>query len=220
LLRESRSIVTHLPGTTRDTIEEVVNIKGVPVVLVDTAGITLTDHPVEKEGIRRSHFSIQKSDLVIFVLDYGRKINKNDLELIRSIKDKQNMIIVINKKDLKKNIDIPEVKKCLPKRPLLYVSAANQRGIDKLEDTMRDVVFEGKSPSADFTGVSNDRHLSLLRSALNDLNEAINAFGRKIPQDCIAVYVRSSIEAFGEITGQNITEEALDKIFSEFCIGK
>jgi len=221
LLKESRAIVTHLPGTTRDTIEEIVNIKGIPVVLTDTAGIMNTTHTIEKEGIKRSHLSIETSDLVLLVLDYARKLNKNDIDIMRNIKDKgKEVIIVINKIDLKKQIDINAVKKFFPKGPVAHTSAINLSGIDELEKLIKNVIFKGKVQTADFASASNDRQLNLLRRSVEDIKEAIETFKRKAPIDCSSIYVRSSIEALGEVTGHTITEEALEKIFSEFCIGK
>jgi len=219
LLRESRAIVTHIPGTTRDTIEEVINIKGIPVLLVDTAGIAHSRHPVTKEGVRRSHFSIKEADLILFVLDYGRKIEKRDRDIMRKINDKE-VVIVINKKDLKKRIDVNKIRHIFPKKPMVYVSAVNQSGIDKLEDTIQGVIFEGKAPAADLLSISNDRQLEILNHALEDVGAAIASYKDRLPMDCIGTYVRSAIEGLGEITGHTITEEALDRIFSEFCIGK
>ena len=220
LLKESRAIVTHLPGTTRDTIEEIVNIKGIPLILVDTAGISSSEHPVEKEGIKRSHFSIQSADLILFVLDYGRKLNRNDLKIINNIKDKGNVVVVINKNDLKKRININVAKKLLAKKPITYVSAINMTGITILEDKIKNTIFKGKAPTSDFVSASNDRQLGILRRAIEDVIGSIEAFKNKVSADCIAIYVRSSIEDLGEITGHTITEQALDRIFSEFCIGK
>jgi len=221
LLKESRAIVTHLPGTTRDTIEEIVNIKGIPVVLIDTAGIVSTTHTIEKEGVKRSHSSIEKSDLILLVLDYARRLNKDDTDIIRNIKDKGKEIIIgINKIDLKKRIDIGVIRKFFPKKPIAYVSAINSSGIDRLENTIKDVIFKGKAQAADFVSLSNDRQLALLRRSIEDIKEAIEIFKGNVPIDCVSIYVRSSIEGLGEVTGHTITEEALDRIFSEFCIGK
>ncbi|NQV04601.1 MAG: tRNA uridine-5-carboxymethylaminomethyl(34) synthesis GTPase MnmE [Candidatus Omnitrophica bacterium] len=219
LLKESRAIVTHIPGTTRDTIEEIINIKGIPVVLVDTAGIARSRHPVTREGVRRSHFSIKEADLILFVLDYGRKIEKRDLDIMRKINDKE-VVIVINKRDLKKRIDANKVRRVFPKKPVIYVSAINQSGIDELENIIQAVIFEGKAPSADFISISNDRQLDILNRSLEDVNSALSSYKDKLPMDCMGTYVRSAIEGLGEIAGHTITEEALDRIFSEFCIGK
>ncbi|MFH1782194.1 MAG: tRNA uridine-5-carboxymethylaminomethyl(34) synthesis GTPase MnmE [Candidatus Omnitrophota bacterium] len=221
LLKDARSIVTHIPGTTRDTIEEIVNIKGIPIVLVDTAGINDTDCPVEKEGVRRSHVSIENSDFVLMVLDHNRKIKKADLEIARKIKDKQNIIIVINKKDLKKRIDVKKIKGALQKRPVIYTSAINMSGIDELEEKIKDIIFEGNVPQAGDANTSNDRQISLLKRGLEDIEEAINLLRKKgIGIECVSLIVRSSLEKIGEITGHTLTEKALDRIFSEFCIGK
>ena len=221
ILKESRSIVTHMPGTTRDTIEEVVNIGGIPITLVDTAGITDTNHIVEKEGIRRSHIYLENADLVLLVLDQSRKLNKDDLDIIKRIRDnKKEVIVVINKVDLKNRLDINKVRKFFSKSPFIRISALNLKGVDNLENEIKDIVWKGKAPGANFIGVSNERQLDVLRRSVSDVNEAIGAHKSKLSMDCISVYVRSSIESLGEITGHTITEEALDKIFSEFCIGK
>jgi len=221
ILKESRSIVTHIPGTTRDAIEEVVNIKGIAVTLVDTAGITDTDHLVEKEGIRRSHVYLKNADLILLVLDWSRKLNKDDLDIIKRIKDnKREAAVVINKTDLRKKLDIGKIKKFFPKNSFTRVSALNMKGVDSLENKIRNMVWKGKAPGPGFIGVSNERQLDILRRASLDIDEAIKAHKGKLSMDCISVYVRASIESLGEITGHTITEKALDRIFSEFCIGK
>ncbi len=220
LIKESRAIVTDIPGTTRDTIEEIVNIKGIPLVLVDTAGIIDTRHPADKEGVKRSRSSIEAADLILLVLDYSRRINKNDKAIMSNLKNKENIIIVVNKKDLKKRIDIKVIRKTFPKNRVVYISAIDLSGIEGLEHVICDIIFKGKAPSADLVSVSNERQLSILRHSLGDINAAIDSFNGKIPMDCIGVYVRSSIENLGAITGHSITEEVLDRIFSEFCIGK
>ena len=220
LLKESRAIVTHLPGTTRDTIEEVININGIPVVLVDTAGIARTDHPVEKEGIKRSHYFIQRADLILFVLDYARKINKLDTDIAKNIKDKDNVIVVFNKNDLKKRIDIERVKKLFPKKTMVYTSAINQSGIEKLEKTIEEFTFKGRAKTPDLVSVSNDRQIQALCRSFQDIKEAMTSLKNRLSMDCIAIYVRSAIENIGHVTGHTITEEALDRIFSEFCVGK
>ncbi len=221
ILKESRSIVTHVPGTTRDTIEEIVNIKGIPVTLVDTAGITDTDHLVEKEGIRRSHIYLENADLVLLVLDQSRKLNKDDLDIIKRIRDnKKEVIAVVNKLDLTKALDIKTIKRFFPNSPFAHVSSLNLKGINNLENEIKDMVWRGKAPGASFIGVSNERQLDILRRSVSDIKGAIKAYKSRLSIDCISVYVRSSIESLGEITGHTITEKALDKIFSEFCIGK
>ncbi|MCX5692901.1 MAG: tRNA uridine-5-carboxymethylaminomethyl(34) synthesis GTPase MnmE [Candidatus Omnitrophica bacterium] len=221
ILKESRSIVTHIPGTTRDTIEEIVNIRGIPVTLVDTAGITDTDHLVEKEGIRRSRIYLRNADLILLVLDWSRRLNKDDVDIIKKIRDNsKEAIVVINKVDLKRKLDIKKVKRFFPKSYFAHISALNLKGVDNLEDGIKDIVWKGKAPGAGFIGASNERQLDILRRCASDINEAMAAHKSGLFMDCTSVYVRSSIESLGEITGQTITDETLDKIFSEFCIGK
>lgn len=221
ILKESRSIVTHIPGTTRDTIEEIVNIKGIPVVLVDTAGITDTDHLVEREGIRRSHIYLENADLVLLVLDWSRRLNKDDLDIINRIRDnKKEVAVVINKIDLKKKLDIKKIRMLFPKSIFAHISALGLKGVDGLENEIKDIVWKGKAPGTGFTGVSNERQLGILKRSVSDIDEAVAGCRSGVSMDCVSVYVKSSIESLGEITGHTITDEALDKIFSEFCIGK
>lgn len=219
ILKESRAIVTHIPGTTRDTIEETANIKGVPVVLIDTAGISAAVHPVTKEGVKRSHFSIDRADLVLLVLDYARPLKKTDFDIMRKVKGKETLI-VINKKDLTKKIDVRSVRKLFPRTPIVYTSAIDLSGIEELERTIKERVFRGKVPTPDFISISNDRQVEILRRSLSDVKEAIGSISKNVSIDCVAIYVRSAVESMGEVTGHTITEEALDKIFSQFCIGK
>lgn len=220
ILKESRAIVTHVPGTTRDTIEETANIRGIPVVLVDTAGVRTSGHPAEKEGVRRSQSSAQGSDIILLVLDHGRRLNKNDREVTSSVKGKNNVIIVVNKKDLKRRIDLRYVRNSFPGAPVIPTCAIDLSGIDKLEDAIKDLIFKGRVPLADFASISNERQLNALRLSLSNIKEAMQAIKAEVTIECVAVYLRSSIQAMGEMTGHTITEEALDKIFSEFCIGK
>jgi len=220
LLKESRSIVTDIPCTTRDTIEEVLNIKGIPIILIDTAGIIDTRHPIEKEGIKRSHLAIEASDLLLFVLDYGRKLKKTDMDIMRRIKNKDNTIIVINKKDLKKSIELGVIKRFFPNNSIMYTSALNSSGIGGLENRIYDIIFAGKVPSSDFLTISNDRQVDKLQRSLEDIKLGIDSYRDKVPMECISVCVKSAIEDMGELTGHTIAEDALDRIFSEFCIGK
>ena len=138
---------------------------------------------------------------------------------MNSIKGRE-VVIVVNKIDLKKRIDISIAKKFFPKATIVHVSAINSTGIGKLEKIIQGIIFKGRVPTADFVHSSNDRQIASLRRSMEDIKEAIDGFKKGLSMDCVAIYVRLSIESIGEITGHTITEEALDKIFSEFCIGK
>lgn len=197
------------------------NIKGIPVTLVDTAGITDTTHPIDREGVKRSHIYLENADLVLLVLDSSRRLNKDDMSIIKNIiANKKETIIVINKIDLKKSFDTKRIKRFFPKQPIVYISALNMTGITELENKVKDRVWKGRVRSADFMAVSNERHLETLRHCVSDIKEAINSYRRKMPLDCVNMYVRSAIEGLGQITGHAITENCLERIFSEFCIGK
>ena len=129
-------------------------------------------------------------------------------------------VIVVNKKDLRKNIDMRVVRKFVPKRPIIYISALSLQGIDRLENEIKEMIFEGKAPSPDFISISNDRHLEKLRKSLTDIETAVDSLRERVSMDCVSTCVRSSIGSLAEITGNTVSEETLDRIFSEFCIGK
>jgi len=222
LLKESRSIVTHIPGTTRDTIEEIVNIKGVPLILVDTAGITSSiKDPATKEGVKRSLQSIRDADLILLVLDSSRKLNKEDIKIMEELKDRD-LIIVLNKIDLKRGLNFRDVRRFLPGRLTVRVSALKLLGIEDLESEIYNFIFKGKAPSPDLVSLSNARQCEALQRSMEEVNLAIEGLdeNKSVPIDCISIYIRSAIEEIDRITGGNVTEEMLDTIFSEFCIGK
>lgn len=220
LLREKRAIVTDIPGTTRDIIEEILNIGGVPLKIIDTAGIRDTEDIIEKIGVQKTRESIQGADLVILVIDASREISDEDREIIELVKDKRG-IKVMNKIDIADNGENTRyIDAVLPEWPLVRVSATQEKGIDKLEKEIVDLVTGGRIIPADGAMVTNVRHKLLLKKALDHLKEVRAAVENRVPLDLIAIDVRSAWEAVGEITGTVTTENIIDKIFADFCIGK
>lgn len=220
MLRENRAIVTDIPGTTRDIIEEIINIGGIPLKIIDTAGLREAENIIEKIGIEKTKETIEKAGLVLLVLDASRELTGEDLAVIKSVEDKKT-IFLINKADIeKKNIDINKVAAQAAGRPVLWISAKEGTGLDQLEKIIFENVMEGRITSSDTVLVTNARHRQALEKASAHLEEAQSGIKSGVPVDIIAIDIRAAWEALGEITGSTVTEDLLDRIFADFCIGK
>jgi len=219
LLRESRAIVTDIPGTTRDIIEEYVSIRGIPIKIVDTAGIRDTDDVVERIGVERSKEIFNKADLVILVLDYYDILSKEDREIIEYVKEK-NAIILINKTDLPQKLDIEEVKGLLPGKSIIKASLLKEEGLRELEEEIERIVYGGKVIRGEDALVSNIRHKNSLEKALSSIEEGIKAIEMGLTFDLIEVDLEDCYTYLGEISGETVRDDIIDKIFSNFCIGK
>lgn len=218
LLKESRAIVTDVPGTTRDVIEEFIQIKGVALKLVDTAGIRQTEDLVEKIGVERSKAFFNKADLVIFVLSADQKLTEEDRELMSYMKERK-AIVIINKSDLETVLEIDEVETLLGHLPIIQTSALLENGIETLEETIVEMVFGGIQ-SKESAMVTNVRHVNALEKAKKALEDGIRITEEGLPYDFIEVDLKNVYEALGEITGESLEEDLVSKIFSNFCLGK
>lgn len=223
LLRHARAIVTPLPGTTRDLIEESLQIRGIPIVAIDTAGIRRTDHPVEKIGVELTQQSIQSADLILLVFDISEGVADADVELMREVAGRR-AIIVLNKIDLLSEKARGLVTKEYVGRlgrsfPAVQTSAFSGQGIDQLEDEIA-----GQAGSAELGAqsllVTNVRHERLLRSACDSLDHALEASSAHEPIDLISIDLTAACSKLGELTGETATDDLIDRIFSEFCVGK
>ncbi len=219
ILKEERAIVTDIAGTTRDIIEEFVNIKGIPLKIVDTAGIRETDDVVEKIGVEKSKESLQSADLVIIVLDYSKKLSNEDVEILEKIKNKKT-IVLLNKIDLEKNIEIEEIEKYVDKDFIIEISALKEIGIDKLQDKIENMVYKGSVSNSSDLMITNSRHKDALSKAYESINDALIAIDDNIPYDFIEVDFKNVWDYLGYINGDTIKEDLLDTIFANFCIGK
>lgn len=218
LLRGDRAIVTSIPGTTRDTLEETANIGGIPLVLVDTAGIrSETSDEVERIGIERSQAALERADLALMVLDGSQKLEIGDWEIGRLIGSKS-ALVVINKSDLPSPADVRT--DFLPSARRVRISALSGYGIESLEEAIITLVTGGGVTLADTPLVSNPRHKALLQHALTHTQAAVEAQAANLSPDLVSIDVRAAVDALGEITGETATEDLLDTIFSKFCIGK
>lgn len=219
LLKEARAIVTDIPGTTRDIIEEQLNIKGILLRLMDTAGIRETVDVVEKIGVERTKAFFNKADLVIFVLDASRELTSEDLQIMNLLEDKK-VLVIVNKTDLPMKLDLSEVENILKNKRFIKLSLVKKIGLEDLENAIVNMVFKGEVKSKDQVMVTNVRHKNSLEKALNSLVEGISAVKQKLPLDFIEVDYKNAWEYLGEITGESVGEDLLDHIFSNFCIGK
>lgn len=221
LLRGDRAIVTSIPGTTRDTLEETANVGGIPLVLVDTAGIRhQTTDEVERIGVERSRSALNRADLALVVVDGSQPLEQGDWELGELVSHKP-AVLISNKNDLPAAQEIaPPPADFLSHARRVRISALAGAGIETLEEAIIDLVMGGEVAPADTPVVSNPRHKALLQQALGSTRAAITAQEAGLSADLVAIDVRDAVEALGEITGETVTEDLLDTIFSKFCIGK
>lgn len=219
LLRENRAIVTDVPGTTRDIIEEYINIDGIPLKIIDTAGIRDTSDTVEKIGVDRARSAVDGADLIIAIFDMSRDLTDDDKEILELIKDKES-IILLNKADLNQRFDKEYFKDYADDKEILTTSIANDLGIDKLENTIKDMFYSGEVEVSSDIVINNVRHKNQLEKARTNIESFIKDIDANIPVDCLDVDLRSCWDNLGEISGETVKEDVLDRIFSEFCIGK
>ncbi|UCZ53249.1 tRNA uridine-5-carboxymethylaminomethyl(34) synthesis GTPase MnmE [Bacillus shivajii] len=219
LVHDNKAIVTDIPGTTRDVIEEYVNVRGVPLRLLDTAGIRETEDVVEKIGVERSRKVVNDAELVLLVLNYNEELTEADEELFHISKDRDT-IVIINKTDLEQKIDLDRVKQLLGNRTMITTSLLEDEGIDELEDAIKALFFEGELEAQDLTYVSNSRHIALLNNAHQSISDALSAAEAGMPIDMIQIDITKTWELLGEVIGDTVQESLIDQLFSQFCLGK
>ncbi len=220
LLKEERAIVTPIPGTTRDIIEEVLNIYGIPVRLIDTAGLRKSVDSIEQEGVRRAKERVVDSDFVLLMLDGSRGFDDDDKEIFEEIKGKKK-VVVLNKNDLPVKITIEEVKRFFPEDPIISTSALKNKGIDDLKKTIYiSLIHRDIRATPEHLIVANIRHKNAITQVKDNLTNAIKGLEEGIPLEFISFEIRSALDALGETVGETTTEEVLNRIFEQFCIGK
>ena len=219
LIQDNKAIVTEVAGTTRDVLEEYVNVRGVPLRLVDTAGIRDTEDIVEKIGVERSRKALSEADLILFVLNNNEPLTEDDQTLFEVIKN-EDVIVIINKTDLEQRLDVSELREMIGDMPLIQTSMLKQEGIDELEIQIKDLFFGGEVQNQDMTYLSNSRHISLLKQARQSIQDAIDAAESGIPMDMVQIDLTRTWEILGEIIGESASDELIDQLFSQFCLGK
>lgn len=219
LVGERRAIVTDIPGTTRDSIEEIINIKGIPLVIVDTAGIRETENKIEGEGVLRSKEYLKESHLILLVLDIHEGIREDDYKILESI-DNQQVIVVLNKEDLPVNTSKEEIEAFCRDRKRVLTSLLTGEGIGDLKDTIISLILGDRGIKREGPVVNRMRHLVALKEAQQSLKRAINTHHRGLPLDFVSIDLREVGDALGAITGDTLQEDIIDQIFADFCLGK
>lgn len=219
LIQEEKAIVTDIAGTTRDIIEEYVNVRGVPLRLIDTAGIRETEDIVEKIGVERSRKALQEADFILLVLNQNESLSVEDEALFEAVKG-HNFVVVLNKIDLMQNIDIARVRELAKDNPVVETSLVNDAGITQLELAIKDLFFAGEIDAGDATYVSNARHIALLHEAIGAIEAVIDGVEAGMPVDIVQIDMTRAWDLLGEIIGESVQDELLDQLFNQFCLGK
>ena len=215
LLEEDKAIVTSIAGTTRDIVEGQINLDGIILNIIDTAGIRETEDVVEKIGVEKSIQTMEKSDLVLMVLNNNSEITKEDLELLEKLNNK-NHIVIVNKIDLDTKLDM----NLLSGHQCVFMSILNNQGIEELKNKIRELFHFQEITSGDFTYLSNAREISLLKEAYKSLEDVMNGIKTNMPIDMIEIDIKNIWNILGNIIGESYEEELIDQLFSQFCLGK
>jgi tRNA modification GTPase len=218
LLRHDRVIVTPVAGTTRDIVEESIDISGMLVRLSDTAGMIETTDRVEIEGIKRSKEKLAASDIVILVLDAGRPVEPRDIEIFETVKDKD-LIVAANKCDLEKRMDLRAAAERFGRQPI-EVSALKREGLEELEDVISEILLGGRGSAEEIPLLTNTRHKRLMAEAEKHLLRALGTARTSFNEELLALDLKQAMESLDAITGRMVADDVLDNIFSNFCIGK
>jgi tRNA modification GTPase len=219
LVHENKAIVTEVPGTTRDVLEEYVNVRGVPLRLIDTAGIRETEDIVEKIGVERSRQVLQEAELILLVINSAEPLSDEDRALFQAVQG-MNVIVIMNKTDLPKQVDEEELREYTSGRPIITASFLNDEGIDSLEEAIAHLFFDEGVEAADMNYLSNARHIGLLNQAKRSVNDALEAVEMGVPVDMVQIDITRAWEQLGEIVGENVHDGLIDQLFAQFCLGK
>lgn len=219
ILQEERAIVTEFEGTTRDTIEEFVSIEGIPLKVIDTAGIRDAKDEVEKIGIKKAREIARTADLIIAIFDASKKLTKEDKDILEIAKTKKS-IIILNKTDLEQVITKDDIEKDELGKEIIEISALNKTGIEEIYKVITKMFSLNEINVDSEIIVTNMRHKQLINSALENANKAIDVINKELPIDVIAIYIKEILESLGNITGENVSEDIIKEIFAKFCLGK
>lgn len=219
ILREDRAIVTEYEGTTRDTIEEFIQIDGIPVKIVDTAGIRETDNFVEKIGINKSKEAADKADFVIVIIDSSKDLSQEDKEILNIVKNKKG-VILLNKNDLVSKINNEEIEKYSDGKQILSISALNKEGIDKLFNVISNMYKFNEIEIDDSVTITNNRHKVAINNMIENVDKSIKTINDKMPIDIITINITNILTEIGKITGESVSEDIINEIFKKFCLGK
>ena len=218
LLRKERAIVTDIAGTTRDVLEEQMNLNGIILNIIDTAGIRDTTDVVEKIGVDKAKVYVENADLIIYVVDSSTKLDENDQEIIGMLLDKK-VIVLLNKSDLSPVTTDEEVKLYLNKK-IISVSTIENTGIDELEEEIKEMFFHGNLAFNDEVYITNIRHRNALQNSYESLGMVLRSIEDGMPEDFYSIDLMSAYEELGSIIGESVEDDLVNEIFSKFCMGK
>lgn len=219
LLEEERAIVTDIPGTTRDTVEEYLNLDGIPIKIVDTAGIRETGDVVERLGVEKSKSYAERADLILMMLDASRPLEEEDREILSFIRGKKTLVL-LNKTDLVQQLSTEELAEYIPPEQIISVSIKENRGLPALLAGLQSLFFSGESIKAEDAILGNTRHKNALFQAKEAMERCLETIRSRMPEDFISMDLQEASQALGEITGDATDEEIIDRIFTKFCLGK
>lgn len=219
LLKEARAIVTDVAGTTRDIIEEHLNIQGIPIRIIDTAGIRETNDQVEKIGVERSKEIFNEADMILFVLNAAEKLSEEDRTLIEFVSGKKS-IVIINKMDLENRIEWDHIEDTFKDQKIIKTSLLNDEGILSVEEAIVQMVYDGDLSSSNDQLLSNSRHIQAVKAAKVSIENALRAAQDRMPYDFIEVDTMDCLESLGKVTGETIENDIVKQIFGQFCLGK
>lgn len=235
LLRVDRAIVTPIAGTTRDTVEEITNLRGIPLHLIDTAGITPTMDPVEQIGVQRSRDAAEGADVLLLVFDRSEPFTSQDQSVCTELsamgfsgpslpdtagRSHRPVVLVLNKADQEQHLDLDELRRFWPTAPVVHTSTIDGEGVMALEEVIADLVLGGQAISAENVLVTSTRHQEALRRATEQLHASLHSLQQNLPLDFVSIDLRAAYDALGEVTGETASDDLLDRIFRDFCIGK
>lgn len=218
MVKEDRAIVTDIAGTTRDTLEETVQLNEITLNIIDTAGIRKTEDIVEKIGVEKAIKVAKEADLIIYIIDSTVPMDENDEEILSLIKDRK-AIILLNKCDLPPVIGLKEIRE-RTSQPVIITSFVNNTGLDELERTIKDMFFKGELNINDDILITNERHIEAFRKVLEALNMVKESINNNMPEDFYSIDLMTAYESLGKIIGENVEDDLIDMIFREFCMGK
>ena len=219
LLRESRAIVTEIPGTTRDTIEEAVSIRNLPVYLIDTAGIRDTDDTVEKIGIEKTKEAFNNADYIILVVDGSRPLTSEDEEIISYVRGRR-ALVLLNKRDLGAEVTVDVISEKLPDCDIIETALSKEEGLKEIEDNIESLVYGGLISQGESLMVNNVRHIDLLKHADSAAGDALSLLEIMEPLDIVEIDIRNAYDFLGEIVGDTVSDEIINEVFARFCLGK
>lgn len=218
LVGEERAIVTEIAGTTRDTLEESIHVQGIPLQIIDTAGIRDTEDIVEKIGVNKAKNTLDEADLILYVIDGSKQLDENDRHIMELIRGKK-VITLINKIDLEKKVHVEQIKEQV-NEPIIFISAKEEQGMDQFYDALKEMFFDGQLEFNDEIYITNMRHKSALMNANKSLEQVINSIQAQMPEDFYSIDLMDAYEELGFIIGESVEEDLVNEIFREFCMGK